>query len=105
MNLDTHTTPPPDPGNSPTKAPAWIGAVQAGVIATCFVVGSVQIDPALFPSGNVEGTGWGWGFAALAGFFAGALRGDIKGRRNAWYLFGTGLFIGVLVAGILIARV
>lgn len=105
MNQNMQPAPPPDPGNAPTKAPAWIGAVQGGVIATCFVLGSVQIDPALFPSGNVEGTGWGWGYAALAGFFAGSLRGAIKGRRHAWYRFGAGLFIGVLVTGVLIAAV
>lgn len=105
MNQNIQHAAPVAPENPLTKTPAWIGMVQGGVITVCFVLGSVQIDPALFPNGNVEGTGWGWGYAALAGFCAGSLRGSLKERRNTWFMVGTMISLVVLLTGVLRAAV
>lgn len=103
MNQNIQPAASAAPENTLTKTPAWIGMVQGGVITVCFVLGSVQIDPAHFPSGNVEGTGWGWGYAALAGVFAGYLRGTLKERRTLWSLVGTVVFLTALITGVLYA--
>ena len=105
MNQNIQPAASAAPENTLTKTPAWIGMVQGGVITVCFVLGSVQIDPAHFPSGNVEGTGWGWGYAALAGVFTGYLRGTLKERRTLWSLVGTVVSLTALLTGILTAAV